>query len=123
MLARYFNIPSKVYLLVHREINRPLTPQVGYLALYVVQLKVGLCFPFLSTNLLLFYDVPFSQLVPNAVMTMLTFERHCRDWWVTSIVSLFRAYFSFKTSTIVGWYYFSPQKKGFKVNLPNKNTE
>lgn len=118
-LARKFCIPFEVHLLVPWKADGPLILLVGYCTVYVVQLKVGLCFPLLPilVKCLQFYNPSLFQVVPNAVMIVVPFERHCQDLWVTSSVALFRDYFIVKIFTVAGWYYFSPRKKGFKVDI------
>lgn len=77
-LVKDFPIPSEVHLLVAREIDWVLTPSVGYCNVYTMQLRVGLRFPLLPllTNILLFYNLQLSHLVPNAVMMVLALKRH-----------------------------------------------
>lgn len=80
-------------------------------------------------EVLIYYNMVLTQLVPNVIEVIISFERICRDEREVSSLALFRSFFVLKTSRVPRyplswWYQFSPRaSKKLKVSLPSKNAK
>lgn len=124
-LAMWFFVPADQELIIPRGRDTVLHPPVGYCAVYVDHFKAGLrlpLFPFLL-DILIHYELALSQLVSNAIRTLIAFQLFCDRKRVRCSIALFRHFFLVKSAGSLGWYAFSSQSSSLNVKVPSKNAD
>lgn len=109
-LAKDFEIPSKVLLLVPQRFDRVLSPPIEYCTTYFDQFKARICFPLfpLMSDLLNFYKIALLKLVSNAIRIIVAFELHCRECGILSTVDLFGAFLQSNAPQLTDGFKFVP---------------
>lgn len=98
--------PSDVIILLPRISDTVCNPPLDSFSIYVEHIRSGLRFPLLPLiiEILDYYGIASTQLVPNAIRVVVGFERLCRLRGVVSSLALFQVFFYLKSSCTNGWY-------------------
>lgn len=124
-LAAWYFVPPEQELVVPKSRDTVLHPPEGFCIVYVGHFKPGLrlpLFPFL-VDVLIYYELALSQLVPNAIRTVVAFQLFCDCKRIRCSVGLFRRFFLLKSTGSLGWYVFSSWRPSLKVKVPSKNAD
>lgn len=97
LVSEYW-FPIGVSLIIPRTRDIVSNLPINYFVVYVDHFKVGLHFSLLPLflDLLIYFDINLSQLVPNAIRVIVGFKKLWRSKGVVSFLALFRAFFYLK---------------------------
>nr|XP_027094937.1 uncharacterized protein LOC113714993 [Coffea arabica] len=116
-LAEKYEIPAQFEPRAARPGEVASRPPPGFVAIYRDQLMAGLRLPIPNFLffILTFWGIRITQVIPNAVRSIIGFFILCRALEIPFSLDLFRAFFQMKVSgKVPGWFYFA-RRSGAKT--------
>ncbi|XP_027181910.1 uncharacterized protein LOC113780294 [Coffea eugenioides] len=116
-LAEKYEIPAQFEPRAARPGEVASRPPPGFVAIYRDQLMAGLRLPIPNFLffILTFWGIRITQVIPNAVRSIIGFFILCRALEIPFSLDLFRAFFQMKVSgKVPGWFYFA-RRSGTKT--------
>nr|XP_027078650.1 uncharacterized protein LOC113701937 [Coffea arabica] len=117
-LAEKYEIPAQFEPRAARPGEVASRPPPGFVAIYRDQLMAGLRLPIPNFLffILTFWGIRITQVIPNAVRSIIGFFILCRALEIPFSLDLFRAFFQMKVSgKVPGWFYFA-RRSGTKTS-------
>lgn len=118
-----YSIPQDVEIRVPGLEWRASRPPVGWRCIFEDQLKCGFQLPVPSfvCDVLRYFGVPISQVLPNAVRILIQFALSCGKQNVKPTVSLFRYFFQMKRAPQATGSVIFTSREGFRIVTPENN--